>query len=482
MGKSRLVEELATWAEQQGFAVARTRRYATEGGLTLAPVIDWLRSDWLRSALTKLEPVWLAELTRLLPELRGGRPDLPLPEAASERWQRARLFEALARAVTGSREPLLLVIDDLQWCDAETLEWLYFLLQFKPAARLLVVGTLRPEEVDDRHPAVLLRLKLERTGQWTGIELGPLTAEETAALAAEVARHELERSLLDRLVHDTEGNPLFVVETVRMQVAAGAAGEGTPAALPTGLSGRALHLPPKVLAVIQWRLARLSPGAHDLLSLAAVVGRAFTFEVLAQASSGDSDALVRSLDELWQRRIVRAQGGGAYDFGHDRIRDVAYAQIGQARRRLLHHQVAQALERIYATKLDEVAARIAAQYRQAGEAARAATYYFRAAREAQFGYAYEETMAHLQQGLAILQDQPRSKENVELEIAMTLTRGRFLGAREGWEAATRSTPLQRHAGCVLPRTTWRSWCGPRLSADCLRRQWQLSAGASHGRE
>ena len=86
-----------------------------------------------------------------------------------------------------------MVLDDLQWCDPETLEWLTFLLQFKPDAQLLVVATLRPEEVDERHPAALLRLKLQSAAQLTAIDLGALTAEETAALAGEVARQPLAR-------------------------------------------------------------------------------------------------------------------------------------------------------------------------------------------------------------------------------------------------------------------------------------------------
>jgi predicted ATPase len=82
-------------------------------------------------------------------------------------------------------------------------------------------------------------------------------------------------------------------------------------------------LSPKVQAVIEWRLGQLSEPARDLVGVAATVGREFTTEVLAEASGADESSLVRGLDELWRRRIVRDQGPDAYDFTHDRIREVA---------------------------------------------------------------------------------------------------------------------------------------------------------------
>ncbi len=92
------------------------------------------------------------------------------------------------------------------------------------------------------------------------------------------------------------------------------------------------------------RLGQLSPAARELAGLAATIGRAFTFPVLQAAGNGDEDDLVRGLDELWQRRIVRERGADAYDFSHDKLREAAYAALSPARRRLLHRQVAQALE------------------------------------------------------------------------------------------------------------------------------------------
>ena len=144
IGKTHFVEELLMWADQQGIATARTRSSLAEGRLALAPVTEWLRSDDIRESLRRLADIWLTEIARLLPELLDERPDLPRPQPMTEFGQRQRFFEALARGVLAAPQPLLLLIDDLQWCDQQTLQWLHFLLRFDPKKRALVIGTARP--------------------------------------------------------------------------------------------------------------------------------------------------------------------------------------------------------------------------------------------------------------------------------------------------------------------------------------------------
>ena len=129
---------------------------------------------------------------------------------------------------------------------------------------------------------------------------------------------------------------------------------------------------------------------------------------------------------------MREQGSDSYDFSHDKIREVAYTAISPIWRRRFHAQVAQALEQLYSAQMHTVIARIAAHYRQAGDTAKAAAYYLQAASEMQFGFAYDETLLHLEHGLAMLRGQPRTGENIALEIAMLVARGRILTGRDGW--------------------------------------------------
>jgi tetratricopeptide (TPR) repeat protein len=308
------------------------------------------------------------------------------------------LFEALARAILGRNQLLQLLIDNLQWCDRDTLEWLHYLLRFDRQARLLVLGTWRSEEADAGHPLRTLLTDLRHDEQLTEIILGPLDAAETATLAAQVAGRELDPAQATHLYRETEGNPLFVVETVRAELSGG---RQRPAANDQEGTRVIPALAPKVQAVIAARLAQLSPPARELASVAAVIGRAFTVDVLTKASNASEEVLVHGLDELWQRRIVREQGANAYDFSHDKLREVAYASLSATRRRLLHRRVAEALEAVYASDLDSVSAQMAAHYEQAGLPQQAIAHYCRAAEAARRMYANDKAIAFLTRALEL---------------------------------------------------------------------------------
>ena len=382
IGKTRLADELFTYVKRQGIHAAIAHCYSAEGTLAYAPVVTWLRAR----ALPRLEPIWLIEIARLLPEVLVQHPDLPSPGPLLEAWQRQRLHEALTRAVLGTGEPLLLWLEDLHWCDHDTLEWLHYLLRFDRQVRMLIVATLRPEEVLVDHPVAVLLAALRHDRQLIEIAVGPLDAIHTQQLAAHVAGYDLDSTQADCLYRETEGNPLFIVETLR-------AGSDCV---------EADVLPPTVQAVITTRLAQLSPQARELMELAAAVGREFTFEILRQAHDTDEKTLIRGLDELWQRRIIREIGVSAYDFSHGKLREVAYASLSSARRRLLHRRVAEALIAIHASDVDRVSAPIAAHYQQAGLAERAVSYYRRAAQTAQQVYAYQNAITYLSRALELI--------------------------------------------------------------------------------
>lgn len=442
IGKSRLAEELLAWASQQGAGVAKTRSYAAEGQLSLAPAIEWLRSDALRPHLARLDPLWRSEVARILPELLAAQPELPPYEPITELGQRQRFFEALARAVLAAPQPLLLLIDDLQWCDQETIEWLHFLLRFERQARLLVIGTIRAEEVLPQHPLRALLLHLRSTVQIIELALQPLDAAESARLAGQVAGRELDVESAMRLYRETEGNPLFVVETMRsgfhsLEPGLQSAELGVEPRHPLNTRSSELvtltwQFPPRVYTVIAGRLAQLSASARELAELAAAIGRAFTLELLLEAGHVDEDRAVHALDELWQRRIVREQGANSYDFTHDKLREVAYAEISAPQRRLLHRRIAQALERNTAGEPVAVSGQIAAQYERAGLAEQAIAHYQRAAVVAQRLYANDDAIALLSRCLALLEQRPPGAQRDVLELQLQLGLAPLYRMTKGW--------------------------------------------------
>jgi DNA-binding SARP family transcriptional activator/predicted ATPase len=438
IGKTRLAEELLGWAEQQGIATARTRSYSAEGSLALAPVTEWLRSDAIRQSLGQLADVWLSEAARLLPELLDERPHVPRPEPMTEFGQRQRFFEALSRAVFAAPQPLLLLIDDLQWSDQETLQWLHFLLRFDPNKRFLIIGTARPEELVPPHPVADWLMQLRSKGGVIELVLGSLDAPETAQLAAQVTKDDLDDLSALQLYRETEGNPLFVVEIAsaglsrRVREAQSVAPDVSATRLSTA------NLPPRMHAVIAGRLAQLSPETRELIGLAATVGRVFTVDILGKASGVDADTLTNELEELWQRRIVRpaplSADANSFDFSHDKIRDVAYAELSPMKQRHWHSRIAQALEEIFVADPDPVSARLASHYEQAGEPVHAIPCYQRAAEVAQRVYAHDEAVGLLRRGLQLLPHVPDEVRRKEQQLDLLRLLSLALVATEGYGA------------------------------------------------
>jgi DNA-binding SARP family transcriptional activator len=418
IGKTRLAEELLVWASRQGIATSRTRSYAAEGRLAYAPVADWLRSSTLRPAVSRLDAVWRTEVARLLPEILAEAPDLPAPGPLADSWQRQHLFAALAHATVGAVQPLLLLIDDLQWCDQDTLEWLHYLLRFDPSARLLVAGTVRSDEIEPEHPLHTLLRELLREERLTEITLGPLEPAATAELAGHVAGRALDAATREWLYRQTEGHPLFVVETTRVNSARDTL-RPVDSSVPEATGG---SLPPRARAIITARLAQLSPPAYELAGLAATIGRAFSLDALVEASERDEDTVVQALDELWQRHIVR-EHGDAYDFSHDKFREEAYSELSPVKRRMLHRRVAQTLERTHVNNLDPISGQLAAHFERAGMLEQAVLYYQRASDVARRVYASAEAITLLSRGLAALARLPQSTARDEQELALQTALG-----------------------------------------------------------
>jgi hypothetical protein len=314
------------------------------------------------------------------------------------------------------------VADDLHWADGETLQFLHFLLRSEPDAPLLVAATARREELDGSHPVTELMAALHALDRCTEIELGRLSRRETAELAEGLAGQALDRPAADRLYAETEGNALFVVEAVR--------------------AGRE-SLTPRVQAAIEFRLARLSPAARDLTGIAATVGREFATDVLSEASEAGEAELVRALDELWRRRIVRDRGPDAYDFTHDKLREVAYRGLSPARRRRTHLLVARALERIHGSDPAPVSGQLALHYDRAGAADAAIGWYARAAGEAQLLYADAEAMRLLDRALVLLRALPRDRERDARERDLLASALVPLAAVDGYASARLSALHER---------------------------------------
>ena len=412
IGKSRLVEHLRVWCGRQRVTTVGARAYEAEGAVPYGPIVDVLRSEVVRGSFEMLEPMWRDELARLLPELPAS------PSAAADvhgDGARRRLFEAIGRALLASGRPLVLTVDDVHWCDADSLDLLEFIVRFgaQAASPLLVVATAREEELASQPRLRSLIGRLHAVEAMVEVPLTRLEPGDATLVVRSLLGDDAASATVDRVVAAAEGNPLFLVELVRH----GLVEEAT---------GASAALPPHVQSVIERRLDQLSEPARQLAAAAAVVGRQFTLDILSGVAPQD-DA-VAAIDELWRRGIVHEHGLDGYDFSHDKIREVAYRTIGPARRRHLHLAVAAAL---HAAGEPGGAAQIAAHFEHAGQVDAAIAAYRRAVDAAVAVFAQHDAITWCRRGLQLVGSQPPGVERDDLELGFLVPLGVALLAGPG---------------------------------------------------
>jgi DNA-binding SARP family transcriptional activator len=480
VGKTRLVAEIAGVARRRGAVVASSQCFGASTRVALAPVADWLRNPSVRSAAATLDEVWRAEIDRLVPaEGRAEREADPKAAAGSgamaDAWQRHRFFEGLARALLAVGRPMMLVLDNMQWCDQETLAFVAFCLGLAPGTQILVAGTVRTDPDEDPGLAAWAGT-MRATGLLTEISLSPFEAADTAVLAEAISGRplaEADRTLLQAL---TGGFPLHVIEAMRATADTG----GAPAP--------ARDLP----AVLRNRLEQATAAARDVAGLAAAVGTDFTLDLLTEASDLSTQAVVGAVDELWRRRILREFGDG-YDFSHELLRDAAYAQVSPPKRWLLHRRIAQSIELVHADDLDMVSVQLARQYARGGRPRRAVAYYRRAADAAAGVFAHAEAIRLYKEALAIIGKLPVGKDRDRQELTVLEAMAGPLNARYGRsspeleQTAQRSITLARSLGrtdsmLAAMFALWTTWFVQGRIADSQQIASQALALADPGSE
>lgn len=406
VGKTRLVEEFARRVEAQGGRMLLGHALATEAA-PYQPVVSALRDALPLLAALDLSPLWQAVVTQVLPELgsRRGSPAAPLPElpALDPERERMRLFEGLFHCLSGLARPrpLVLILEDLHWAGASTVDLLAFIARRLGSHPLLVVGTYRQEAVAATHPLVGIRRSLQRDGLWHPLALGPLPQGAVQELVGRLFQQEDDVvDLAGRLFGASEGNPLFLQELIRdlmdqgsIRVEAGRCQVGPL---------NDLAVSPGVQGAIAGRLQRLSAPARSLAEVAAVAGPAFEFDLLRQASGWPEREVLDCLDELLDCQLVREAGRGAafdYAFSHHLVQAAIYEASPPAQRARRHRRLAGLLAARAAPP-----AEVARHYDLGGEPGRAAEFYLQVARGALALRADDEALQTLARGLELAQD------------------------------------------------------------------------------
>lgn len=336
IGKSRLAQELLLWAGRQGVVCAAAQCYAAEGALPYAAPAAWLRTDSIRQALPALDPISRQAIVQLLPELHDQEPAPAQRAAPGEPWQRQRFFAALTHATVGNREPRMLVLDDIHWCDRETAEWLHYLLRSAAEAPLLLIGTARPEEILADHPIQPLLASLRRRDQLAVVELSRLDQDATTALITAIIGHKPAPGTGEAIYDASEGVPLFVVELVR-------SGLLTRQAVVHRHVGEALcplELTPALIDLLAERLARVSAPACELATVVALAASPAGFDTLACWAGMPEETLLAALEELLRHAILVETQEDRFALSHRSFRSLLLAQLSRPRRRMLEQRLA----------------------------------------------------------------------------------------------------------------------------------------------
>jgi DNA-binding SARP family transcriptional activator/predicted ATPase len=367
IGKTRLAMDFLAWAGAQGADVLQGRAFEAGGRLPYQPLVEALRSriDHENAPDDLLSDPWLAELSRLLPELRDRYPDLAAP-TGDETAARIRLFEAVVRLgqALAERAPLVLFLDDIQWADAASLDVLHYAGRrwVESKTPVLLLLSLRTETLATTGTLSRWLAGMEHDVRRTNVTLEAFTFEETLQLirAQGITNDE---ALGHWLFAETGGRPFYLMETLKALLERGVLRprrqvdgsriiefEAGPASVQT------LHhfLPPGVREVIRSRLDQVTPIGFGLLAAGAVLGRTFTFEQACQVAGLGEDEGLPALDEVVKKRLLQEAtrepeeqvmaSAATYFFTHDKIRDVVYSQAGEARRRIFHRRALQGLQ------------------------------------------------------------------------------------------------------------------------------------------
>lgn len=418
IGKSRLADELIHHAKGRGVRVLVGRCWEAGGAPAYWPWVQSLRvyireveSQALRDELG----AGAVELAQILPELGEIFPDLLAPASLEPEAARFRLFDATARFLrnASAHRPLLLVLDDLHAADPSSLLLLQFLTRELASTRMLVVGAYRDVDPTPGQSLTETLAEITREPVTRRLRLRGLSERDVAtyveSTASELASHELVAALHEQ----SEGNPFFVGETVRLLALEG---------LQSERPGAGIAIPQSVRDVITRRLAHLSKECNHVLVLASVLGREFAADALARLARISEDELLDVLDEAVSVRVVSdvPGGPGRLRFAHVLIRDALYEGLTTARRVRLHRAAVDAFETLYGDEPGPHFAELAHHSLAASDFENGLKYAVLAADHAFALLAYEEASRLYQTALKALDRARRSDETARCHLLLSL--------------------------------------------------------------
>ncbi len=422
IGKSRLMREVARYAEARGVPTLATNCYEIERAIPYQPVIDLVTRALERAspkALRKMAPVSLAELAALVPAVSERFPDLPQLSDDFPEARQARLSRAVGQLLAAMQDgrPLILAVDDIQWADDASAQVLHYLARHVADRRALVIYAYRDEEPDGNEQLARLVESLRRQGHARRVPLARLRPEDAEALVTALDHAGFGApGLADRIFRETEGNPFFITSILQSlsdgEIELQERTRDDPGMLPDALR-----------AAVRARITHVPEDIRPILESAAVLGRRFDFDTLLDVTREPEERLLDALEALVRRRLLREEPeGGVYDFSHDKLREVVYRDIGGTRRMLLHRSVAEALERRGEGEAHERDARLAEHYQRAHVWPKAFEYLVLAGERSRALFAMRDALHWLDRAVELSESHPEAVSQAQ-RLALHERRG-----------------------------------------------------------
>ena len=416
IGKSRLAEELSSYAQNKGMRVLNGRCLEERGAPPFWPWVQAVRTYLAETSienLTKILGPRASLVATIFPEINDQVSDLRAFESGTQDPEavRFRLFDAATTFLIdiSKDKPTLLVLDDLHWADESSLKLLVFLARELKRSHLFVLGTYRDTELNRKHPLSDTLGELTRERLFERHRLRGLILHEVHSYIQAVSGIQPSDQLASTAFELTNGNPLFVCQMARLL-----------AQDEEFLEDAHIRLPEGVREVIGRRLNHLSQECNDILTVASVLGPEFRLRELIIAVGGESEnKVLNALDEATKAYFIEQSSdrAGAYRFTHALVQETIASEISLSQGVRLHAKIIEALEQLYAENLSMHAERLAEHAAKAETvlgADKLVQYSLLAGEQAINRHAPKEALHYFGQGLIALEDGPLDGKKADL--------------------------------------------------------------------
>jgi DNA-binding winged helix-turn-helix (wHTH) protein/predicted ATPase len=427
IGKTRLLRELRHHTARCGFQWFGGK-YEKNGNHPYGAWLDMLKGYLQQRDAPSLHVLmgpYTAQLANIVPEVMPRSNSTSKVAPQESEIERTRLLEAWTHLfVQISREaPLVLFLDDVQW--AGSLELLHHLARNIGNQRFLVLVAYRDDELKMNATLWKTVLAMNRERLYHPLPLEPLEQKEVARLISQkVAEKTIAPHLVDVIYQRTRGNPFFVEEFLRLLQERKVIAD-TEAGVDLRESA-SLEIPESVQTVIKERVEGLGKNAVELLRMASVIGREFPLRVLEEFTGELEEELIGVMDRCERYGLIHSSSGlgeEKYAFTHDLLQEALYESIGPARRRRDHLRIAQVIEKLYASRLEDRYESLAYHFREGNDLEKAVIFSHRAGVKAASHCAYREAVLYFEQALGALEHLPAGRQKLEQAIAIRIDLG-----------------------------------------------------------